>query len=103
MEPFLYIGISQGTFASVLVFIQKPPRQENLILGLLLILIAIETSLILYYQTVEFTMTALNISITLQASYMPIMYLYVSALIVENPNLLNRAYKHLTPFICNCF
>ena len=50
MEPLLYIGISQALFAAVLVFTKKPLQRENKILGLWLILIAIETSFILYYQ-----------------------------------------------------
>jgi len=99
MEPLLYIGISQALFASVLVITKKPLRRENKILGLWLILIAIETSLILYYQTVEFTMAALNISIVLKAAYMPIMYLYVIALILEKPDLLRQVVKHAIPFL----
>jgi AraC-like DNA-binding protein len=99
MEPLLYIGISQALFAAVLVFSQKPPRVENKILGLWLILIAIETSLILYYQTVEFSMDALNISIILKAAYMPIMFLYVNSLIMEKPDLLRQVVKHAIPFI----
>jgi len=99
MLPLLYIGISQALFAAVLVFTKKPLRLENNILGLWLILIGIETSLILYYQTVEFTMAALNISIILKAAYLPIMYLYVSALSMEKPDLIRQIVKHAIPFL----
>jgi AraC-like DNA-binding protein len=99
MLPLLYIGISQALFAAVLVFTQKPFRVENKILGPWLILIAVETSLILYYQTFEFSMAVLNISIILKAAYLPIMFLYVSALIMEKPDLIRQVVKHAIPFL----
>jgi hypothetical protein len=99
MVPLLYIGISQSLFAAFLVLTQRPFRPGNRILAMWLILIAIETAMILFYETVNFSWAALNISFVLQLAYMPLMYLYVNALILEKPQLFRFVYKHLPPFL----
>jgi AraC-like DNA-binding protein len=99
LAPLLYIGISQAFFAAFLVMTKKPRLLSDLFLGFWLLMIFVETAMTLYLETVKFSTPTLNFSIVLQVVYMPLMYLYVSMVIAEKPQLTVRFVKHLAPFL----
>lgn len=97
--PLLYIGLSQAFFAAFLVLTKKPRLLSDIFLGIWLLMIVAETGITLFLETVSFSTSTLNISIVLQAVYMPLMYLYVSMAISEKPHITPAHLKHILPFL----
>lgn len=97
MLPLLYIGLSQTVFAAFLVITKKPRVLADLVLAFWLLLIASETYISLYIETIRLTSAALNFSVLIQLAYMPIMFIYVKTLSSEYPRLSPKELFHFVP------
>ena len=95
MEPILYIGISQSSFAGIVLLSNRRKNLPNLLLGLWLLLIAFDMllSLIAFYNENFF------IFITAPFAYSPLLYFYVFSLVKNDFEISSKHLIQFVPFI----
>ena len=100
LQVFLVAGAVQGVFLATLLFTRRQNKLANRLLGVLVLLLSVQTVLVAY-DTRDFFLAFPHLSKVgwlLPSLFGPLIYLFTAKLTSERPRWRKKDFLHLVPF-----
>lgn len=97
--PVIYIGLSQALFAALIIFLKRPLKISDVILGIWLIAIACLFGLNIFQEINDIKGDTWFFSLSISITFPSFLYLYSKYITVEFERFRRLDFLHASPFV----